>query len=183
MFLYSFFDEIFFYFFFKNWVRPGKIFENLNREQWRAAPATAFKEGEWEEEATLRGGEVWLAVVEAEATGELREGFPLVVLFCLLPVSAAFLSCLGRCSPRWWWCCCCGCGSKRLLWRRRGREQWWPCFCLCFHCLCSSSFSVSAAFFWTLYSQFVLSFFTYFSPTLLVRLISVHVCFFYSAIL
>lgn len=109
MFLYSFFNEFFFDFFFKNWVGPGKIFENLNREQWRrfhcsyeqwrAAPATAFEEGEGEEEATLRGGEVWLAVVEVEAAGELREGFPLIVLFCLLPVSAAFLSCLSRRSP------------------------------------------------------------------------------------
>ena len=71
---------------------------HMQREQWSPANETGEGEGEGEkeEQATLRGGEVWLA----EAAGELRYGFPLFLLFFLLFVSAMIFYCFGRFSPR-----------------------------------------------------------------------------------
>jgi hypothetical protein len=73
---------------------------HMQREQWSQANETEEGGREREEQATLCGGEVWLAVPTAEASGELRDGFPLFLLFFLLSVSAMFFFCFGRFSPR-----------------------------------------------------------------------------------
>jgi len=73
----------------------------LDCEQWRQANASAEEEeGEGGEDATLYDGEVWLAVATGKASGELRDGFPLSLLFFLLPVSATLFFYFGHFSPR-----------------------------------------------------------------------------------
>ena len=106
MFLESIFYDNFFDFFY--WAGPGKkcwfgsgtmethSTVHMQREQWSRANETEEGEGEREEQATLCGGEVWLA----EAAGELRYGFPLFLLFFLLFVSAMIFYCFGLFSPR-----------------------------------------------------------------------------------
>jgi hypothetical protein len=72
-------------------------------EQWRRGNTTKEEEGgegEGEEQATLRGDDVWLAVETEEASGELRELlgrwttilliFPLFQLFFLFSFSSTF---------------------------------------------------------------------------------------------
>jgi hypothetical protein len=94
MFLESIFFICFFY-----WVGPEKNV-GLDCEQWRQANASAEEEGEGGEDATLYDGEVWLAVATTKASGELRDGFPLSLLFFLLPVSATLFFYFGQFSPR-----------------------------------------------------------------------------------
>ena len=72
---------------------------HMQREQWSQANETEEGGREREEQATLCGGEVWLAVPTAEASGELRDGF--------LPANGGATVVDND--------------SRQLLWRRRGR--------------------------------------------------------------
>jgi len=93
------FWKVFFLFVFFYWVGPENNI-GLDCEQWRQANASAEEEGEGGEDATLYDGEVCLAVATAKASGELRDGFPLSLLFFLLPVSATLFFYFGQFSSR-----------------------------------------------------------------------------------